>query len=156
MKVDLGGMAKGFIVDKGIETLGETGIESAFINAGGNIRVLGPKYEDRPWHIGIRKPQQKGEIFSKHIIALKEGSVATSGDYERYFTVAGRRYSHLIDPRTGYQARGMQSVTIYAPDALSADILSTAIFIMGQDKGQKLINKMPSIEGFMVEDEKDL
>ena len=156
MKVDLGGMAKGFIVDKGISSLEDSGIKSAFINAGGNIRVLGSKYTGRPWHVGIRKPGQEGEIFTDYIIGMEEGSVATSGDYERYFTYNGKRYSHLLDPRTGYQARDMQAVTIFAPDAFTADILSTAIFIMGREEGQKLINELTGVEGFMVWDESDI
>lgn len=156
MKIDLGGMAKGFVVDRGIKSLQEDGIKSAFINAGGNIKVLGPKYKNRPWNIGIRKPRKKGEIFRDHIIGLKKGSVATSGDYERYFIEDGKRYSHLIDPRTGFPVRGMQSVTIYAPDALTADILSTAVLIMGWNEGQMLINSLPEIEGFMVENEDNI
>ncbi len=156
MKVDLGGMAKGFIVDKGISSLEDSGIKSAFINAGGNIRVLGTKYKGRPWHVGIRKPRQEGEIFTNYIIGMKEGSVATSGDYERYFTYNGKRYSHLLDPRTGYQARDMQAVTIFAPDAFTADILSTAVFIMGWEDGQELIDELPGVEGFMVKNEDDI
>lgn len=150
MEIDLGGMAKGFIIDKGIETLLALGVESAYINAGGNIRVLGNKAPGRPWRIGIRKPREPGKIFQRYILALNRGSLATSGDYERYFTFNGVRYSHLLDPRTGYPAREMQSATIYAENALEADILSTAVFVSGWDEGKRLIESLEGVEGFLV------
>ncbi len=153
MSLDLGALAKGFVVDQGIEILKEAGIKSAYINAGGNIRVIGKKSPGHSWHLGIQKPRGKG-IFRDYIFALNQGSLATSGDYERYFTVDGIRYSHLLDPRTGYQPREMQSVTIYAPQALTADILSTAVFVMGWKEGQKLIKNLSGIEGFMVKNDK--
>jgi FAD:protein FMN transferase len=153
MKIDAGGMAKGFIIDKGIETLLAQGIESAYINAGGNIRVIGNnKDSGRPWQIGIRKPREPGQIYQNYILAIKEGSVATSGDYERFFIADGVRYSHLLDPRTGYPAREMQSATIYAEDALQADILSTAVFVSGWEEGIKLMESLPGIEGLLVKE----
>ncbi len=156
MKVDLGGMAKGFIVDKGIKSLKDSGIKSAFIDAGGNIRVLGKKYRNNSWHIGIRKPRERDKIFSNYVLSMETGSVATSGDYERYFVSGGKRYSHLLDPLKGYPVREMQAATIYAPDALTADLLSTAVFILGWEDGQKLIEKFANIEGFLVKDEKNI
>ena len=151
MSLDLGGAAKGFIIDKGIKKLKRNGYKSIYINAGGNIRVVGKKItEDTPWKIGIKKPNDTNQIFEQYIVNVSTGSLATSGDYERYFTRDGKRYSHLIDPRTGHQSSELESVTIYAPTALQADILSTTVFIMGNKEGKDLIRNSPEIEGFLV------
>ena len=154
MSLDLGAVAKGYIVDRAVELLEEKGIDSALINAGGNIGVLGEK-PDRPWNLGIKNPRDDAaeQIFPEYIMSLSEGGLATSGDYERYFMEDGVRYSHLINPHTGYQVREMRSSTIYAPTALKADILSTAVFIMGWEEGQKLINELDRIEGLLVRDD---
>lgn len=152
MELDLGAVAKGFIIDQGIDKLRELGVKSAYINGGGNIRVIGTKITGAPWHIGIRKPRQNA-IYNQYKLELNQGSVATSGDYERYFVENGKRYSHLIDARTGYQARDFQAVTIYAPEALVADILSTVVFISGKEKGKQIINKLDGIEGLLVSED---
>lgn len=155
MSLDLGGMAKGFIIDRGMESLQGSGINSAYINAGGNIRVSGKKPDNSLWQIGVRKPRGQAEVYQDFILALAGGSVATSGDYERYFIQDGIRYSHLIDPRTGYQAREMQTVTVYAPTAVEADILSTSLFIMGWQAGQELVENLTGVEAMMArEDER--
>jgi thiamine biosynthesis lipoprotein len=153
MSIDLGGAAKGFIVDKGLTKLKQMSYKSIYINAGGNIRVEEKNIpEERLWKIGIRKPENANQIFEKYIVGLSTGSLATSGNYERYFTRNGKRYSHLINPRTGYQVRDLKSVTIYGPTALQADIFSTAIFVMGWDDGRNFIKNFPKIEGFLVND----
>ena len=157
MSLDLGGAAKGFVVDQGVKKLLALGIKSAYINAGGTIRVIGNKAPGQCWSIGIRKPQiaEEGKgsaYFDNYIVKLNQGSLATSGDYERYFIEEGVRYSHLLDPRTGYPVRELKSATIYAEQALLADILSTAVFVLGWQQGQELINSLPGIEGFLVRD----
>ena len=152
LQLDFGSVAKGFVVDLAIEKLDELGVDNALINAGGNIGVLGPR-PDRPWNLGIRDPREETEdIFSDYILALESGGMATSGDYQRYFEEDGVRYSHLIDPETGYQARDMRSATIFADNALKADILSTTIFVMGWEEGQTLVEQLPEVEALLVRD----
>ncbi|ACL70177.1 FAD:protein FMN transferase [Halothermothrix orenii] len=153
MAIDLGGLAKGYVVDEGIKFLRDNGIKAGMINAGGNIRVTGVKSPGIPWKFGIRDPEDRGQILKGYIINLKRGSLATSGDYERFFVANGHRYSHLLDPRTGYPGSDLQSVTIYAPTALEADILSTAVFIMGWERGRELIEKIPDVEGLMIKND---
>ncbi|MFW5992257.1 MAG: FAD:protein FMN transferase [Halanaerobiaceae bacterium] len=154
MAIDLGGIAKGFIVDQACRILQDNGVESAYINAGGDIRVLGRKNREQLWQIGIRKPREENEIFDDYILGLADGSIATSGDYERFFIEDGIRYSHLIDPRTGYQTREMISASIYAPTTLEADVYSTAVFIMGWMDAKEFISSNPDIEGFLVSKDK--
>lgn len=153
MEIDLGAAAKGFIIDRAYDYLKKQGIDSFFINAGGNIRVSGEnRIKNRPWIIGIRRPRSQNKVYKDYILEFSQGGLATSGDYERYFIEDNIRYSHLIDPRTGYPARELQAVTIYAPDALTADIISTAVFISGWEKGKKIIENLPKIAGFLVRD----
>jgi len=152
-KIDLGAVAKGFIIDKVYEYLKENNIDNFFINAGGNIRVSGLNtLKNRKWTIGIRKPRSNNQIYEDYILEISKGAIATSGDYERYFIKENKRYSHLLNPNTGYPARELQSVTIYSSNAISADILSTALFIMGWDKARKEIKKYENIAGFLIKD----
>ena len=153
MSLDLGAIAKGYIIDKGVESLIKSGYDSFYINAGGNIRVNGEKSPGRSWHIGIRDPATPASILTEYITALKKGSLATSGDYERFFESEGKRYSHLLNPRTGYQERSLRSATIYAPTALQADILSTAVFIKGWEEGKIFINSLENVEGVLITDD---
>ena len=152
-QIDLGATAKGFIIDKVYEYLKENNIDNFFINAGGNIRVSGINtIKNRKWTIGIRKPRANNQVFQDSILGISKGAIATSGDYERYFIKNDKRYSHLLDPNTGYPARELQSVTIYSSDAMSADIFSTALFIMGWDKAKKEIKKSKNIAGLLIKD----
>jgi len=130
--LDLGGIAKGYALDRAYQIAKEVDSNcTGFVEAGGDIRILGPKFGSRPWVIGVRDPRKADSAIT--YIYLKEGAVATSGDYERYFTVNGVRYHHIFDPRTGYPAVGAQSVTVVARDATTADVLSTAGFVMAPD-----------------------
>ncbi|MFW5992121.1 MAG: FAD:protein FMN transferase [Halanaerobiaceae bacterium] len=149
MAIDLGGAVKGYIVDSGIESIRSRGIDRVYINAGGNIRVAGNKTGGKPWQIGVKQPRGQG-IISDYIFQLDRGSIATSGDYERYFIREGIKYSHLLDPRTGYPVREMYSATVYAETALEADVLSTTVFIAGWDRGREIINQMQGVEGLLV------
>ncbi|ADL12092.1 FAD:protein FMN transferase [Acetohalobium arabaticum] len=153
MKLDLGGVAKGYIVDQAAEVLKKFDIESALINAGGNIRTIGTKPNGDKWRIGIRNPRdtsKDSEDNYSNIIGIKETNVVTSGDYERYFMEEGRRYHHILDPNTGYPARGLASVTIVADSSFKADILSTALFILGFDEAKAYIQEDDSIEGMLI------
>ncbi|SJZ92587.1 FAD:protein FMN transferase [Selenihalanaerobacter shriftii] len=153
MKIDLGGVAKGYIVDKAAKILKEAGIKSALINAGGNIRTIGTKYNGDKWRLGIRNPrddEKDPDDTYLDVIAVKETNIVTSGDYQRYFMQAGKRYHHVLDPDTGYPARGLASVTIISDSSFTADILSTALFILGFEDAKAYIQNHSQIEGMLI------
>jgi thiamine biosynthesis lipoprotein len=163
MKIDLGAIAKGYAVDCAVKKLKEHRIKSCLINAGGQIYCLGdkPPHQNfwcggkfgRPWNIAVRGPRNKG--FWDYL-KLKDKAVATSGDYEQYFINNGKRYAHIFNPKTGYPSNsGIVSVTVIAPDGLTADALSTSIFILGKDKGLKLAKKFNNVDVEIIE-EKDV
>jgi len=147
MRIDLGGIAKGYAVDRAVELLRGRGYRNMIVNAGGDIRVSGRKTHG-PWVIGIQDPRDRSRILAT--IDAEEISVATSGDYERYFVREGKRYHHLLNPFTGLPARECRSVTILAKDALSADALTTAVFVMGPQRGLRLIEAMEGVEGLII------
>lgn len=149
MAVDLGGMAKGFIVDQIVEYLLEQGVEKAFVNAGGDIRVIGDRPDENPWRIAIRHPRQRDQHTA--VLPVSNQAIVTSGDYERFITVDGERYHHILNPYTGMPADQAISVTIIAPDCMTADALSTAVFILGPKKGMVLLESLPDIEGVIID-----
>jgi thiamine biosynthesis lipoprotein len=153
MCIDLGGIAKGYAVDRAYEVLRARGYGNMIVNAGGDMRVGGRK-PNGPWAIGIQNPRDRSRILAT--FDAEGTSVATSGDYERYFEVDGIRYHHLLNPFTGFPARQCRSVTILAKDALSADALATAVFVMGPRKGLRLIEALEGIEGLIVSAEGDI
>ena len=143
MKIDLGAIAKGYAVDCAVRKLKEKGINSCLINAGGQVYCLGKKF-GLPWRVAIRDPRGKGVVS---FLELADKSVATSGDYEQYFIKNNKRYAHILDPKTGYPAdSGVIAVTVIAPDGLTADALSTAIFVLGKERGEKLAEKFKGVE----------
>ncbi len=150
IKIDFGGIAKGYAVDRCIEILKAHGIKNAFVNAGGDSRVIGRK-NGRLWYVGVRHPRDPNKLIVN--IPLEDLSISTSGDYERYFTENGIRYHHIIDPTTGDSARLSQSVTILADYSIDADALSTSIFILGAKKGLALINRIPTVSAIIVDKE---
>ena len=150
VKIDLGAIAKGYAVDCAVKKLKEFGIKSCLINAGGQVYGLGDKF-GRPWNIAIKDP--RGEDLIAYL-ELKNRSTATSGDYEQYFIKGGLRYSHILNPKTGYPAdSGIISVTVIAPDGLTADALSTAIFVLGKAKGSELAKRFPNVKLMITEKE---
>jgi thiamine biosynthesis lipoprotein len=153
MRIDLGGIAKGYAVDRAVELLKSRGYRNMIVNAGGDIRVSGRKIHG-PWVIGIQDPRDRSRILAT--INAEDISVATSGDYERYFVREGKRYHHLLNPFTGFPARLCRSVTILAEDALSADGLATAVFVLGPQKGLHLIEAMDGVEGLIISSEGEI
>ncbi len=142
VKINLGSLAKGFIIDKVVEYLASEGIESGFVNAGGDMRIFGQK---KPLRIGIQHPRNnKNELIG--VLNINNKAVVTSGDYERFFELDGKRYHHILDPKTGYPAEGTVSVTVIAPTTLFADAYSTALFLMETDKAIELINRTDMLE----------
>lgn len=147
LQVDLGGIAKGYAVDRALDILRNAGITSASVNAGGDIALLG-EHQGRPWRIGIQHPRQTGALLTT--LELSDRAVVTSGDYERFFEQDGVRYHHIFDPCTGQPGRLCQSVTVVAADAASADALATAAFVLGPQAGWQLLEDLPGVEGLIV------
>ncbi|MEQ8507780.1 MAG: FAD:protein FMN transferase [Rhodospirillaceae bacterium] len=135
--IDLGGIAKGFAIDDTVELLKSRGVTAALINLGGTVAVFGPAPSGDVWSVGIQHPRENRLIGR---IRLTDGAVSTSGDYDRFFEVDGVRYNHLIDPRSGWPVPGLNAVTVVAPTATAADALSTAVFVLGAEKGLKLLS----------------
>jgi len=148
--LDLGGIAKGYIIDKAGALLRERGIYNFIINAGGDMLISGKK-GDHPWRIGFQHPRKPKEIIARMDIESEHISVVTSGDYERYFMHEGKRYHHILDPKTGYPAKGLTSVTVTAGDAATADALSTSIFVLGLKEGMALVNSTDGVECMLVD-----
>jgi thiamine biosynthesis lipoprotein len=150
MRVNLGGIGKGYAVDRGAAILRSRGFTDFMIQAGGDLYVAGAR-GDRPWRVAIRDPRGPADaVFAS--LDLRDGTFSTSGDYERFFIKDGRRYHHIIDPTTGQPATGVRSVTIVADRAVLADALSTGVFLIGGRDGMALIERLPQVEGVIVTD----
>lgn len=149
VRIDLGGIAKGYAVDRCIEILQGLGIEHAMVNAGGDTRLLGDR-RGKPWIVGIRDPRSEGRMVTR--LPLENEAISTSGDYERYFEEDGVRYHHILVPGTGQAARGVRSVTIIGPDATLTDGLSTTVFVLGVERGMELVGRLPGVEAVVVDE----
>lgn len=147
-QIDLGAIGKGYAVDKALQIIKKFGINNACINLGGNIYVLGTPAGKNTWKIGIQHPRDKHEILG--YLELKDEATATSGDYERFFEINGKRYSHIIDPRTGRPVSGTIAVTIVAPTGTEVDALSTTVFVLGPEKGMELIRSIPDAHAMIA------
>lgn len=147
VQLDLGGIAKGYAVDRALAVLRAAGLASASVNAGGDIGLLGG-HGVRDWKLGIQHPRQSGELLAT--LELRDRAIVTSGDYERFFMADGVRYHHIFDPRTGLPARTCQSVSVVAGTAAEADALATAVFVLGPAEGLALLEKLPDVEGLIV------
>ncbi len=147
MRIDLGGIAKGHSVDRGIELLQKQGVTRAMVNAGGDTRIIGDRF-GKPWVIGIRDPDQENKMFLR--MPLTDTAFSTSGDYERYFDENGKRFHHIIDPRTGDSARKVRSVTVISGTATRTDALTKSVFIMGAEEGIEFINTLPDVDAVAV------
>jgi thiamine biosynthesis lipoprotein len=147
MRIDLGGIAKGYAVDRGIEILKARGFTHAMVNAGGDTRVSGDRF-GKPWIVGIRHPDRKDEVALR--IPLTDAAFSTSGDYERFFDEVGVRYHHIIDPKTGHSPHAVRSVTIIASNATRTDGLSKTVFILGPKDGLDFINSLPDADAIVI------
>lgn len=154
-KIDLGGIAKGYIADKIIDFYKENNIDSAIINIGGNIKVLGQKDENGFWSIGIYEPKKHSEKIICSIEA-KDKSIVTSGGYERAFSYNGELYCHILNPKTGYPIKSdLKSITIVSDKSIDGDSLSTPLFIMGKNKAYEFMKKH-NISGVMITDKDEI
>jgi FAD:protein FMN transferase len=148
MRAHLGGIGKGYAVERSVTILRARGLRDFMIQAGGDMYV-GGRRGDRSWRLGIQDPRgPRGATFAT--VELSDATFSTSGDYERFFIKDGRRYHHIIDPSTGEPARGCRSVTIVAPSATLADGLSTGVFLLGPTEGMALIERLPDVAGVIV------
>ncbi len=150
MGIGLGGIAKGYAVDRAVAVLRKAGFVNAIVQAGGDLMCAGSK-NGQPWTAGIRDPRGgRGDVFA--MLQLIDHAFSTAGDYERFYFIGKKRYHHIIDPKTGFPATRSRSVTIYAPTALLADALDDAVFIMGWQKGLEMIEGIEDVGAVVVDD----
>ncbi len=152
MEITLGGIAKGYAIDQAIEILKKQEIKHALVNAGGDMGAIGNKGKDN-WQIALQNPREKQEYIA--IISINNKSVATSGDYERFYD-DNKEFHHIINPKTGYSATELISVTIITDKAIDADALATSVFVLGKEKGLKLIESWDNVEGLIITKEKEI
>lgn len=155
--IDLGGIAKGYAGDVAIDIYKQNGVKSGFISLGGNVVTLGTKPDGNPWSVGIRNPRQVGEQSGQIVgfIKVADKAVVTAGDDQRYFEKDGVRYHHILDPHTGYPAKSdLMSVTLVTDSSLDADAIDTAVFILGLEKGKKLLEEIGGIEAVFITTDK--
>ena len=148
VRIDLGGIAKGYSVDKGIEVLQSRGFTRAYVSAGGDSRIIGDRF-GKPWMVGIRDPSKgEGSVITR--IPLADAAISTSGDYERFFEENGVRYHHIIDPRTGRSASKVRSATVIGPYATRTDGLSKTAFVLGPERAMEIYNRIEDIDAIIV------
>ena len=150
MKLGLGGIGQGYIADKIKVLLQEKGCKSGLVNVSGDINTWGKQPDGQSWTVGIVNPMNKNKVFAT--FPLDDSAVETSGSYEKYVTFNGKRYSHIIDPRTGYPATGIVSVSVFAKQTEIADALATGIFVLGVEVGLDLVNQLKGIGCIIVDD----
>ena len=150
MRIGFGGIGKGYSANKVRDILKERGVNGGTIDAGGDLITWGNNHIDKPWKVGIRNPGKDQTAIGYLDVSGK--AVVTSGNYERFLVIDGERYSHIIDPRTGWPAKGLKSVTVVADDAELADALATAVFVLGKEVGLDLIEQLPNIDCVVIDD----
>lgn len=146
-RLGLGGIAKGYGVDRAMKVLLDAGVQHGVVNAGGDMKVLGTKF-GTPWRIAIKHPRKPDEVIA--MVPLANTCMVTSGDYERFFEYEGERHHHILDPRTGSPATGAMSVTVIAPDAAFADALATALAVLGPERGLPIVEGLDRVECLIV------
>ena len=148
-RIGFGAIGKGYAANRSVFVLKEHGIENGVVSAGGDLVAFGHKEDGRTWDIGIAHPDHPGHVFAH--LPLSETAVVTSGDYESFVVIDGKRYGHILDPKTGWPVDHLRSVTVVCPDAELADALATATFVMGPQEGLRLINALRGVEALMVD-----
>ncbi len=149
MKIGFGAIGKGYAADMAKDLLVSKQVKAGIINAAGDLTTWGTKADGGKWMVGISNPLNKKKVFSW--LPVVESSVATSGNYEKYVIYEGKRYSHIIDPRTGYPTTGISSVSVFAKKVELCDALATAVFVMGRDTGLHFINQLDGVEAVVVD-----
>ncbi|MBT5472389.1 MAG: FAD:protein FMN transferase [Nitrospina sp.] len=149
MRLHLGAIGKGYAVDRAIEILKNNKIKNALINAGGDLITLGKRSDSLSWKIGLQHPRNPESLLASFSTSKK--AIATSGDYQKYFELGGKRYHHILDPKTGRPSNGAMSTTVIADNVMDADALATAIFVLGPEKGIALLDSLDNMEGLIVD-----
>lgn len=150
MALDLGGIAKGYAIDKAIQTLQDAGLLGGMVDIGGDLRCFGiPANRNKHWLIGLQDPAGADGILMT--LNMDDRAVATSGDYRRFVIIDGQKHSHILNPQTADSAKDLSSVTIIAPTAIRADALATAVTVLGKEKGMKLIETLTDTEAFLID-----
>ena len=150
MKIGFGAIGKGYAADRSKKLLMQEGVTSGIINASGDMNTWGRQPNGEEWQVAITNPMDKNKAFA--LLPILDAAVVTSGSYEKYVMLDGKRYAHIINPKTGYPASGIISVTVFAPQAELADALATSVFVMGKDVGLGLINQLPNTECIIIDD----
>ena len=159
MLIDIGGISKGYAADKAVETLKRCGIISGLVSVAGDIRAFGLKPDGMPWKIGVRNPGiPSGSVLVRGglpddvmaTLDLRDGAISTSGDYERFFILDGKRYHHILSPKTGHSAKGCRSVSVITKEGIFTDAFATGVFVLGPEEGMKLLEKM-RFDGVIVD-----
>ncbi len=148
MRIDLGGIAKGYAVDNGIRILRDCGITNGIVSAGGDSRIIGDK-GGRPWMMGVQHPRDPKKLVA--IMPLSDTAISTSGDYERFFIEEGERIHHIISPKSGQSAKNSMSASVIGPNATTTDALSTSLFVLGPIEGMKLIERMEGFDAVLID-----
>lgn len=154
MKIGFGAIGKGYAADRARSLLEREGVKSGIINASGDLTAWGKQPSGEDWLVAITNPLNKAKAFAW--LPIENRAVVTSGNYEKYVTFDGVRYSHIIDPRTGYPSTGIISATIFAPKAELADALATSIFVMGTDTGIDFVNQLPGVEVIIIDEHNEM
>ena len=150
MKIGFGAIGKGYAADRVKSLLQKQGVSAGIVNASGDMSAWGVQPNGKPWQIGLVNPKNKDKIFAW--FPINDQAVVTSGDYEKFVLISGKRYGHIINPKTGYPSQGVISCTVFAPKAELADALSTALFVMGVNTGIDFINQLQQVEAIMIDD----
>lgn len=150
-KIELGAIGKGFIANQMKAYLIEKGVHSGIVNAGGDLCLWGKNEKNETWNIAIADPEKKENLIAW--MPVERGAVATSGSYERYALIDGKKYAHIINPKTGYPVSGLKSVTILSPDVELCDAIATSVFLLGKEKGLEFVNRHQELKCFIVDDD---
>ncbi len=150
MKIGFGAIGKGYAADRVKTLLQQKGVRAGIVNASGDMSAWGKQPDGKAWQVGLVNPKNKQKVFAW--FPIMNQAVVTSGDYEKYVIMEGKRYGHIINPKTGYPSQGVISCTVFAPKAELADALSTALFVMGVEVGLDFINQLKQVEAIMIDD----
>ena len=151
MKIGFGAIGKGYAADRVKSLLQAKGVASGIVNASGDLSAWGMQPNGQPWQVGLVNPKNKNKVFAW--FPINNSAVVTSGDYERFLLLDGKRYGHIINPKTGYPSKGVISCTVFAPKAELADALATALFVLGIENGLYFVNQLPEVDAIMIDDE---
>ncbi|GAB4019714.1 FAD:protein FMN transferase [Spirosoma koreense] len=151
MKIGFGALGEGYAADRCRELMGSKGIEAGIVNGSGDMRTWGKQPDGSDWTIGLTNPLRRDTIFA--VVPLRQGAVVTSGSYEKFVEFNGRRYAHIINPKTGYPATGLSSVTVFGPSAETANGFSTSLMVLGKEAGLRLISKYPAYRYILITDD---